>query len=468
MKKVTRPKTMIPPMPPPDTEPTFVELTEWAQRGPEQLPALADKSLTENVFSQPFAEKLRNRLDIRRSYHGLEITSTQFVGRVDVGRLRISILPKLAAMPLARLLRYAYGLRDLTTIEETRAPTARHGLHDLLIEMLANEVEELLHRGPARRYVPLTNNSDSPRGSILINEVVHNGGIREARLPCRYFDRHVNWHLNQTLRAGLEVAAQMTDDRDLRRRVHKAATGFGDVEQKTRLLGDDIDRAERGLTRLTAANAPALSIIRLLHGMLGLGFEPEGALSRSPGFLFDMNKFFQRLLSRFLHDNLVSARIKDEWAIRNVFAYAIQANPRRRTAPAPRPDFALFFGDVLRGFLDAKYRDIWDGDIPADWLYQLSMYAFASPVPVSIMLYASMSAEAGDEQVDVRSPMHGRSDRSAAVILRPVLLPYLASLLDPDQTVSLAAERRRMAAELVTLRTSKPAQRDPAGEMRAA
>jgi 5-methylcytosine-specific restriction enzyme subunit McrC len=468
MKKVTRLETMIFPIPPPDSTPTLVELTEWAQVGPEQFPALAEESLVENVLSQPLTEALRNRLDIRRSYHGLEITSTSFVGRVDVGRLRIGILPKLPAMPLARLLRYAYALRDLGRIEETRAPTTRHGLHDLLIAMLANEVEELLHRGPARRYVPLTENTDSPRGRILINQVVRNGGVREARLPCQYFDRHVNWHLNQTLRAGLEVASQMTDDRDLRRRVHKLAAGFGDVEQKTRLLGDDIDRAERGLTRLTAANAPALSIIQLLHGMLGLGFESEGALTRIPGFLFDMNRFFQRLLSRFLHDNLVSARIEDEWGIRNIFSYAVHANPRQRSAPALRPDFALFSGNALRGFLDAKYRDIWDRDFPAEWLYQLSMYALASPVRVSVMLYASMSAEARDEQVDVRPPMHGMSYGPAAVILRPIPLPRLALLVDADQAVSLAAERRRMATELVTLRTGKTAQRDQADKMRAA
>ena len=67
-------------------------------------------------------------------------------------------------MPLARLLSYAYGLRDVTVIEETRVPTTRHGLHDLLIALLAAEVEELLHRGLARRYVPLSEKLESPRG----------------------------------------------------------------------------------------------------------------------------------------------------------------------------------------------------------------------------------------------------------------------------------------------------------------
>jgi hypothetical protein len=46
--------------------------------------------------------------------------------------------------------------------------------------------------------------------------------------------------------------------------------------------------------------------------------------------------------------------------------------------------------------------------------------------------------------------VHGMSDGSVCVILRPVPLPRLALLLDPDKSNSLAAERRRMAEELVS------------------
>jgi 5-methylcytosine-specific restriction enzyme subunit McrC len=74
-----------------------------------------------------------------------------------------------------------------------------------------------------------------------------------------------------------------------------------------------------------------------------------------------MNIFFQRLLSRFLHDNLTGTRIADEVPIRKLFAYAPDGNPRRRSAPAPPPDYALFRGNTLYAFLDAKYRDIGNG-----------------------------------------------------------------------------------------------------------
>src|SRR6202167_6806458 len=94
-----------------------VELTEWDQVGPEKDSRLRGLSLAGDMHLRRLAEKLRGRLDIREGYEGLEITSTSFVGRVDIGPLRIAITPKLPAMPLARLLSYAYGLRDLAVIE---------------------------------------------------------------------------------------------------------------------------------------------------------------------------------------------------------------------------------------------------------------------------------------------------------------------------------------------------------------
>ena len=442
---------MTPKLRPDRTLRFVVELTEWDQVGPAQDLRLKGCSLADDVQSRRLAETLRGRLDIREGYEGLEITSTSFVGRVDIGTVRIAITPKLPAMPLARLLRYAYALRDVAVIEETRAPTIHYGLHDLLIALLAAEVEELLHRGLARRYVPLSENLESPRGRLLIDQVIRQGGVREARLPCRHFERRADWHLNQVLRAGLEMAAQMAEDRDLRRHTHQLSAMFGDVEPLARLDAGAIDRAERELTRLTAANRPALTIIRLLQDTLGLAFDSVQQSSRMPGFLFDMNIFFQRLLSRFLRDNLRSTRIADEAPIRNLFAYAPDGNPRRRSAPAPRPDYALFDAGTLRGFLDAKYRDIWERGLPAEWLYQLSIYALASPSQVSVLLYASMTTDARDERVEVRQPILWSNKGPASVILRPVPLPYLAELLDPERASHLVGERQELADQLVSL-----------------
>jgi 5-methylcytosine-specific restriction enzyme subunit McrC len=135
--------------------------------------------------------------------------------------------------------------------------------------------------------------------------------------------------------------------------------------------------------------------------------------------------------------------------IGNVFAYSIHANPKGRSAPRPRPDYALFHDNRLCGFLDAKYRDIWEKGFPPEWLYQLAIYALASPSQVSVLLYATMSNDARDERIEIRQPINWSSKGPASVILRPVPLPKLAEFLHPDQGDRLSTERRRFADNLV-------------------
>ena len=373
-------------------------LNEWEHIDPLDEPRLRNISLKNNAQARRLADVLRNRLEVREGYEGLEITSTSFVGRIDVGPLRIAIKPKLGVGPLSSLVRYAYGLRDISIIDETRTPTAHFGFHDLLIAMLVEEVDELLHGGLARRYSALLEKMASPRGRIMFNEIIRRGGVTEARLPCRHFERNVDWHLNRVLRTGLKAAALMTQDRELRRRMHRLSDLFGGVAYLDRLTAESIDRAERELTRLTAANAAALTIIRLLIDMHGAILESIGGIVHTSGFLFDMNRLFQALLSRFLKEHASVFRIEDERVIGNVFSYSADAAKWRR-APKPRPDYALFRQNELYCFADAKYRDIWTKGLPADWLYQLSIYALASPARTSILLYATDAKEARDERM---------------------------------------------------------------------
>src|SRR5438876_7590142 len=100
-------------------DPVSVVLTEWDHIEPANTRELEGTSLKNDVAAQSLADSLRSRVDVREGYRGLEVATTSFVGRIDVGPLRIAIKPKLPAMPLATLLRYAYGLRDLSTFDET-------------------------------------------------------------------------------------------------------------------------------------------------------------------------------------------------------------------------------------------------------------------------------------------------------------------------------------------------------------
>ena len=150
--------------------PTSVELTEWDTQYPANNAALSGLSLG-NAQTRQYAKTLRDRVDVRESWAGLEVESNSYVGRVDLGPIRIAIGPKLAAMPLARLLRYTYGLRDVERIGKTESPTSYQGFQDILISLLAAEVGDLMRRGLARKYRSRVQMLTSPRGEILVNEV---------------------------------------------------------------------------------------------------------------------------------------------------------------------------------------------------------------------------------------------------------------------------------------------------------
>lgn len=440
---------MTPAQPPKKRATINCQLSEWSRTFIASN-TMGDWSFAEDKIALSTAKALEEKLEIRPALNGLSIESTSFVGRVVVGPITITIQPKISAMPLAQLLRYAYGLRDISTYEVAPAPTADYGFHDLLIGLLAGEVEELLHRGLARRYVPLASSLANPRGRIDVEVLIRQGGVREARLPCRYHERRANWVLNRIVLSGLRYAAGLASDSDLRHHINGLSARFLEVDSTAQLTVEDLDVAELGLTRLTKAYQPTLAILRLLLQMRGIDAASTAVAIETPGYLFDMNTFYQRLLSRFLRDNLVGLTIRDEYGLRDTFAYSPLGNPRRLSAPSPRPDYALFGPNGLQGFLDAKYRDIWNRGLPASWLYQLSVYALASPARTSVLLYSTMSEDAAEEQIDIRNPINTTNGVLASIINRPVSLKRLAELVGQTHHNQIAI-RQEYAKQLVQL-----------------
>src|SRR5439155_10801314 len=96
---------------------------------------------------------------------------------------------------------------------------------------------------------------------------------------------------------------------------------------------------------------------------------------RLPGFLFDMNRFLQTLISQFLHDHLEGYDIQDEYHLKELFCYDSLRNPQKRRAPIQKPDFVICRDRKIVTILDAKYRDLWEKPLPREMLYQLALYA---------------------------------------------------------------------------------------------
>jgi 5-methylcytosine-specific restriction enzyme subunit McrC len=206
-----------------------------------------------------------------------------------------------------------------------------------------------------------------------------------------------------------------------------------------------IERLRRQMNRLTIAYEPAVSIIEIMLDSSGVSLQGAPREPRLPGFLFDMNRFFQRLLGRFLRENLPDHHVQEEKAIKGMMAYSPENNPRNRRAPAPRPDYCVQTKEGKILLLDAKYRDLWSEDLPRDMLYQLAIYGLSQKPPGrATILYPTIDSAARDAVVRIYEPSLG--NLRAEVVQRPVNLGELAKLLPPGPGIREARRRQDFAS----------------------
>jgi 5-methylcytosine-specific restriction enzyme subunit McrC len=173
---------------------------------------------------------------------------------------------------------------------------------------------------------------------------------------------------------------------------------------------------------------------------------PEGSAAELRGFLFDMNRFFQALLVRFLREGLPDHDVRES-GLRGMLSYDPAHNPQHRRAPQPRPDFVVRKGPEVAAVLDAKYRDLWSDPLPRDMLYQLGIYALSRvSAGRAAILYPTVSGEAREARIRIDDPVRGT--KQGEIVLRPVNMAEFHSVVTAPQTTQNTRQRRRLAEQL--------------------
>lgn len=405
-----------------------VSLREWETLTPDHCGKLAGRRL-DSEASRKLVQQLAGRIEILELARGIELRATSFVGRFMLGEVTVTVHPKISGGPFLNLLRYAYGLRKLDLYQLVGHTSETWAFQDLLVHQFATEATELLARGIHRDYEQTFAELVNPRGRIEFKRLVGVAHLAKAVLPCIYHPRSEDNVLNQVLLAGLRYASGLTTDNVLRWRLGHLTKTLGETVSIKRLDTILLVKARRTMDRRTSTYEPVLALIKLLFQGKGVSLEGEGTPIRLPGFLFDMNRFFQTLLSRFLHDHLEGYEIQDEFHLKELFCYDTDRNPLGREAPTQKPDFVIWKNRQISTILDAKYRDLWENKLPRHMLYQLALYALGqkSATPKAVILYPTLIAESRDQAIIIRDPVSGKPQ--GEVILRPVDLLKLEKLL---------------------------------------
>lgn len=405
-------------------------LPEWTVASAQTHPILAGFSFEDNPLARQISQQLTRagKIILNEFASGLEIRTTSVVGNIHLGRLSITIIPKIDNLPLMRLLRFAYGLRDLEIFDSTAFSDQRLAFQDLLILQLIAEVEELFSRGLLRRYVRKAENLSSPMGRMDFQQFNRQGGLTDGSLPCVYYRRLENCLHNRVLLSGLLLAAHLTTDLSLCSRARRLASLLREDVKPVDLNSHVLAQVERESNRLTEAYIPSIKIVALLMGKSGSSLDEETRSFRLKGFLFDMNHFFQALLSRLLNEYLEGYEVEDEHNLKGFLAYVPGYELPTRQDPLPRPDFAVFQKGKLISLLDAKYRNLWREGLPRGMLYQLIVYALSQQNNrIATILYPSMDETAKDAKIQINEPVLGIP--KGFVVLRPVPLLKVEGLL---------------------------------------
>ena len=407
----------------PEANQLDIVLEEWESTTFESHPQLLGVNFEDDPISRYTSVQLTQtgQLEILELSKGLQIRSTSFVGTIRLGQLQIKILPKLRGSPLLGLLRYAYGLRDIQLFAKQDFDIQAFTFQDILIYQLTLEVEELIMRGLLRHYRRIEENLESPSGSFNFQKLAAQGGINGPVLPCSHHRRLENFLHNQVILSGLLLASRLTRDLFLRTRTRRLAALFEENVQIIRLDFSTLLRVERESNRLTEAYYPAIKIIEMLYQEEGIESNGEEVQVHLKGFLFDMNRFFQALISRFLQENLPGYVIKDEYRLKGLLTYMPGFTLPQKREPIPRPDFAVIEHGQVISLLDAKYRDLWRTGLPREMLYQLVIYSLSQRVnKVATIIYPTTDNSAKEARINLNDPISGNTN--GVVIMRAVNL----------------------------------------------
>lgn len=304
--------------------------------------------------------------------------AAEVVGTVQVGALRISILPMSAEADedvdrvfLFDLLRAAgyLGTRPLVLAASVRS-TALDPLEALLVEV-AVEMQESLRDGAPRRYSEVAEEAQTIRGRIDFTRLYRQLPGASAALPIRYAPLTTENTLARTVRWVAESLLRMARGSEARQRLREVAQSLESVAGPRPSLAEVM--AIR-LTRFEQRWSRTVAVAALLAE--GRFIDPTFAgRSDAFGMLFPLHHLFERAMRGLLSNAAKPLGLKVEH--KSSALHMLRESDGTGLLQV-RPDF-LFSRDGQRLLLgDAKWKRLSKGQrasgVDRDDVFQMNAY----------------------------------------------------------------------------------------------
>jgi 5-methylcytosine-specific restriction enzyme subunit McrC len=306
--------------------------------------------------------------------HHYRLTPRGHVGVVVAPGCRLVIRPKI---PLDDLFYLLDPTTPLPAVSDRVAPTAGDEVLDFLAGQLACRLADLAAAGLHRGYREVEDHGPLLHGRVDVAAQLRDGPARKDRLHCRYEDFTADMAWNQVLKATAETLLASAPVRDGVRTALRRAVASLEGVQAASLDENDWPRLEAA--RLPERYRMPLDLCRLL--LEGLGPGPSAGPVRAPAFLLDMERVWERHVTRMAFDAFAGG---DEQVV--VQQWRTIGHDAEGRSLSIRPDVTIEHAGRTLLVLDAKWKR--PGDQPApDDLYQVLTYAATLRAPAAVLVY---------------------------------------------------------------------------------
>ena len=381
-------------------------LTEWTNRVYEDVVLTRD----DRTVVERWSASADGRLQIEELRRGLRVRTRSWVGVVRLPTVEIRIVPKVTGdrLGLVRLLEYASGLDALTRLHDGATLDASgDNLLELFVLLFVEATERVLRRDLLSGYVEREDDLPIVRGRILGDRQVLERFGRLDRIVCRFDELEHDIVENRLLTATLQAASRCVTSGGLQRRIARLRGVLEPICDADRL---DLADARTTLTynRLNAHYEMAHRLGWLLLDALGVDdlFTPGD--TRSFSFLLDMNRLFERFVTRVVERILPAARyrVTSQSPFRSVLWNVSSQRPYASIIPdmvverRGEPD--------CRVAIDAKYKLYDEHEFDPGDVYQTFLYAFAlgakaaGAAPTSLLLYPATADASRATRLQIR------------------------------------------------------------------